>query len=575
MTQYGIHLTSFDGGGEKMKKNILSMIAVCMAAILTVGCGGAGGSGGSGSVNALSYEDALEELTALSASVKATDVPATMDLDAEELTNDAALADIDTFEVTVKGDGDINIEIAAATELSSGAPDDWINVVAKNFNKSGYTVDGKSVSVSVRKIASGEVVTYMVDGDYRPEVFIPSNYAWGKMLDASGISTVKITDRIVGNTAGILMSREAYEEYTKTYGEVTVSGVLEAAIAGDLVFAYTNPYTSSTGLNILTAMLYSFDQNNPLSQEATEKLISYQKDAPTAAYTTAVLRNSAKKGIIDAMVMEEQAYINTPELKDYVYTPAGIRHDHPVYTFEYVSDEEKQAAELFAQYCMSEENQKLAGDKGFNRHEDYVGQDPGLDGNGFLAAQSVWKTNKNGGRPIIAVFVTDTSGSMTGLPLNSLKNSLIASAKYIGSDNYVGLISYNTDVYVNLKIDKFNNKQRAYFSGAVKNLQPNGNTATYDAVVVGLNMLVEKSKEVPDAALELFVLSDGKQNVGLDLSRIKPVAAGLRIPIYCIGYNMKETKELMELAELNEAALINADSDDIVNQLRNLFNVNM
>ena len=121
MTQYGIHLTSFDGEGEKMKKNILSMIAVCMAAILTVGCGGAGGSGGSGSVNALSYEDALEELTALSASVKATDVPATMDLDAEELTNDAALADIDTFEVTVKGDGDINIEIAAATELSSGS----------------------------------------------------------------------------------------------------------------------------------------------------------------------------------------------------------------------------------------------------------------------------------------------------------------------------------------------------------------------------------------------------------------------------------------------------------------------
>ena len=38
---------------------------------------------------------------------------------------------------------------------------------------------------------------------------------------------------------------------------------------------------------------------------------------------------------------------------------------------------------------------------------------------------------------------------------------------------------------------------------------------------------------------------------------------------------MQETEELKELSELNEAALINADSDDIVNQLRNLFNVNM
>ena len=545
------------------------MIAVCLAAMLTVGCG-TGNSKAS-----LSYDDAVEELSALSESVHVTELPASIDLDAEEFTNDAALADIDTFDLTVEGTGDINIEIAAATELSSSAPDDWINVVAEQFNKSGQTIGGRSVSVTVRKIASGEVVTYMVNGGYRPEVFIPSNYAWGKMLDASGIRTVEIADRIVGNTAGILMSREMHEEYSEKYGEVTVSGVLEAAIAGDLIFAYTNPYTSSTGLNILTAMLYSFDQNNPLSEQATQKLISYQQNAPTAAYTTAVLRNSAKKGIIDAMVMEEQAYINTPELKDYVYTPAGIRHDHPFYTFEYVSDEKKQAAELFAQYCMSEENQKLAGDKGFNRHDDYVGQDTGLDGSGYFAAQNVWKTNKNGGRPIIAVFVTDVSGSMNGLPLNTLKESLLASAKYIGSDNYVGLISYSDDVYVNLKIDKFNNKQRAYFSGAVKSLNANGNTATYDAVAVGLKMLLDKAEEVPDASLVLFVLSDGVKNRGLGLNRIKPIVGGLHIPVYCIGYNMNNTKELKELAEINEAALINADSDDIVNQLRNLFNVNM
>ena len=124
-------------------------------------------------------------------------------------------------------------------------------------------------------------------------------------------------------------------------------------------------------------------------------------------------------------------------------------------------------------------------------------------------------------------------------------------------------------------IDKFNNKQRAYFSGAVKSLNANGNTATYDAVAVGLKMLLDKAEEVPDASLVLFVLSDGVKNRGLGLNRIKPIVGGLHIPVYCIGYNMNNTKELKELAEINEAALINADSDDIVNQLRNLFNVNM
>ena len=176
---------------------------------------------------------------------------------------------------------------------------------------------------------------------------------------------------------------------------------------------------------------------------------------------------------------------------------------------------------------------------------------------------------------IIAVFVTDVSGSMGGYPLNSLKESLIASATYIGSDNYVGLVSYSDEVFINLDIDKFNNKQRAYFSGAVKGLNANGGTATYDAVTVGMQMLLQKAEEVPDASLMLFVLSDGEQNAGYNLERIKPVGAGLKIPVYCIGYNMSETGELKELAEINEAALINADSDDIVNQLRNLFNVNM
>ena len=35
---------------------------------------------------------------------------------------------------------------------------------------------------------------------------------------------------------------------------------------------------------------------------------------------------------------------------------------------------------------------------------DYVGEDSGLDGTGYLTAQKVWKQNKNGGKPIIAVL---------------------------------------------------------------------------------------------------------------------------------------------------------------------------
>lgn len=523
----------------------------------------------------MSEADAKTEMASLlkKVSVSTTSNPA-MDIyfDADE---SVALADLDTFAITEDGNGQIDIEIAAATELSADAPDDWINIVAKNFNREGYTIDGKSVSVSVRKITSGEVVTYINAGAYEPEVFIPSNYAWGKMLEASGVGIEKIEDRIAGNTAGLLIKQDVYQDFIAKYGEATMANVLTAANAGDLTFAYTNPYTSSTGLNILCAMLASFDANDPLSDAASNALIEYQKTAPPVAYNTAVLRNSAKKGLISAMCMEEQAYINTPELKNYEYIPAGIRHDHPVYVFDWDTADEKEAAQMFVDYCLNAENQKLATEKGFNRHDDYVSNDAGMSGTDYLAAQSIWKQNKNGGRPVVAVFITDVSGSMDGQPLNALKESLLASSAYIGSEHYIGLVSYSNNVNINLPIGEFNDEQRAYFAGEVKALSASGATATYDAVLVGMNMIEEKLAEVPDGKPMIFVLTDGDQNEGFSLSRITSIVGGLHIPVYTIAYNYKNTGDLEKLSGINEAATIKADSDDIVNQLRNLFNVNL
>ena len=558
---------------KRQKKTALALAAVMLIGALT-GCG-------DDSIrtdryaDSLSYEDAEAEIASMLKKVNVSQVTnPVLDIYSDEVSEAEALADISTFPITVQGSGEINLEIAAATELSAEAPDDWINIVAREFNTAGYTVGDKKVTVSVRKITSGEVVTYMTAGAYQPEIFIPSNDAWGKMLKSSGIGTEKIADRIAGNTAGILIKKDVYDGFIEKYGEATLANVLDATLAGDLQFAYTNPYTSSTGLNILTAMLKSFDAANPLSDQAQSKLLEYQKSSPPVAYTTAVLRNQAAKGVINAMVMEEQAYINTPELANYVYIPAGIRHDHPVYTFSYCSQEEKDAAKMFVDYCLSDDSQQLASEKGFNRHDEYVGEESGLDGTGYLTAQKVWKQNKNGGKPIIAVFVADVSGSMGGEPLKSLKSSLINASAYIGSEHYIGLVSYSSDVTVNLPIAQFDATQKAYFSGEVKNLSDGGGTATYDAVLVALDMLAEKAKEVPDAKLMLFVLSDGEQNQGYNLTRITPIVGGLKVPVYTIGYNYNDSNgELETLSDINEAAALNATSDDIANQLRNLFNV--
>lgn len=560
-----------------MKKFLKSAGLLILAFALTA-CGSVSSTrdGNLSKYKALSKEDAKTEIATLLTEVDVTEITnPTLDIYMDEEGDKLALADISTFDLPVQGTGQINIEIAAATELSQSAPDDWMNIVAQNFNREKFTVNGKIVSVSVRAINSGEVVTYVDAGAYEPNMFVPSNYIWGKMLEASGVGVTKLTDRIAGNTAGILMKGDVYETFIEKYKDATISNVLKAANAGDVVFAYTNPYTSSTGINALTAMLHEFDKNDPLSAQASEALLEYQKSSPPVAYNTSVLRNQAAKGLVDVMVMEEQSYINTTELRNYEYIPFGVRHDHPVYTFAWNTDEQNEVAQMFVDYCLNEKNQKLATEKGFNRNDSYKSQDTGLTGTEYFTAQSIWKQNKNGGKPIVAVFIADNSGSMSGEPLATLQDSLISTVPYISDGHYVGLVSYESDVTINLPIEEFNSKHRAYFSGEVKNMVATGGTNTYDALLVALDMIDKKLEEVPDATPLVFLLTDGERTGGYNLSRVAPIVLGMEVPVYSIAYNYANMDELIDLSNLNEAASIRADSYDIVNHLRNLFSTQL
>lgn len=570
-----------------MKRTISALLAMLMALSMLTACGPGGEVTMGEKAPVLSVEEAGKELQSLLTKVNRTEIedPA-LDIYMDEIGEAAALADISTFDIAERGTGQINIEIAAATELSSEAPDDWIVAVARNFNREKQTVNGKTVSVTIRTITSGEILTYLNAGAYQPQAAVFSNEAWGLMAEASGIGLTKIEDRLAGNTAGILMSRAASEKISAQYGDADFKNIIQAARDKALVFGYPNPYTSSTGLNGLACMLEAFDPSDPLSAKASEALSQYQRTAPPVAYTTAVLRNQAKKGIIDAMLMEEQAYINTPELSDYIYIPFGIRHDHPFYVFDWDTQDQKDAADLFAEYCLSEQSQKLATDKGFNRHDDYKPAKP-MSGQQYLTAQSLWKENKSGGRRVAAVFIADISGSMKGEPLASLQESVVAALPYIGSENYVGLISYSTDVTVNLSmlekdekgsvtgIKPFDDRQRAYFSGEIKNLQASGNTATYDAVLAGLDMINQAQQIEPDIVPIIVLLTDGQAQSGYKLSRITSIVEGMRVPVYCIAYNYNSGGELETLSGINEASTVKADTDDVVNQLRNLFNTQL
>lgn len=486
------------------------------------------------------------------------------------------LPDIDKYPMTLQGNGEINIEIFAAPEKAGEGTDGWMLEAAGNFNNEGYEIDGRSVSVSIRSMSSGTGADYIASGKYLPQAFTPSSELWGELIKAQGQNVELVEKKLTGNVAGILVSQKLKKEIESKYGKLDFQSVVEATANGEMAMGYTNPFYSSTGLNFLLQTLYTYDADNILSDTAIDGFAAFQKNVPFVSYTTQQMRDAASSGTLDGMVTEYQTYVNDKNLSNYEFIPFGARHDGPMYSVGDLDGKQNEALRMFTDYCMQDNMQKLANQYGFNQMDDYTSQIPDLDGATIMEAQRLWKENKDNGNSITAVFVADISGSMDGVPLNQLKESLVNAGQYIDEENSIGLVSFNSDVYIDLPINKFDLNQRSYFNGAVENLTALGGTATYNGIAVGTKMLVDAKKKDPNTKLVLFLLSDGQQNQGYNLSDVDGILKEYQIPVYSIAYGGEaDMEELKAVSSVNEATVIDADSDDVLYKLKNLFNAQM
>ena len=482
------------------------------------------------------------------------------------------LPDITKYPPQVNSSTTSYIEIFSSTEKAGSGTDGWLTEVAKDFNNAAIMIDGKQVSVRLRGIASGQGSDYITSGKYLPDAYTPSNELWGEMIISRGVKAEQVEKRLVGNVAGILLTKSKKDELVAKYGAINIKTIVDAVANKELNMGYTNPFASSTGLNFLISTLQTFDSSNLLSDKAAAGFESFQDNIPVVAYTTLQMRDAAKSGVLDGFILEYQTYMNTPDIKSYEFTPFGARHDSPMYAIGELSAEKKKILNKFVEFTQQENYQTLATKYGFNGHNEYQSEARPASGDVIIQAQKLWKDIKN--TNICAVFVADVSGSMMGEPLNNLKKSLNEGQNYIGQDNLIGLVSYSDDVNIDLPIAKFNLAQRAMFAGAVGELQAGGSTATFDAIAVAMQMIEEQRAIDPNLKPMIFVLSDGETNRGHSLNEIKSIVQALGIPIYTIGYNA-DIQALQEISSINEAASINADTDDVVYKLANMFNAEL
>jgi Ca-activated chloride channel family protein len=524
----------------------------------------------------ITSEDAGKQLDKLYRQISVTSTePIKGQIDLDPATVGDSLPDISKYPISVEATTGDYVEIFSSTEKSGTGNDGWLNEVATAFNNANIEVNGKPVSVKIRNIASGTATDYIRSGKYVPDAFTPSNELWGEMVKAQGTDIQLVAGRLAGNVAGIVIAKAKYDELVNKYGAVNVKTITDAIANNELSMGYTDPFASSTGLNFLVTALTTFDSSNLLGDQAVLGFERFQANVPFLASTTLQMRDAAKTGMLDAFVLEYQTYVNAPELKNgYVFTPFGVRHDSPLYALGQLPQEKLDIIQKFAAFVQQEQYQTLANERGFNGLEDYESELKPVDGSLLASAQKLWKEKKNGNKPIAAVFVADVSGSMEGDPINRLKESLLHGQKYLGRDNRIGFVSYSDHVTINLPIGTYDTNQQSMFVGAIESLQAGGGTATFDGVVVAIKMLQDELAANPDVKPLIFVLSDGETNQGNSLKDVRPLIENYKIPIYTIGYNAN-IQALQSISSINEAASINADTDDVVYKIGNLLNVQM
>lgn len=494
-----------------------------------------------------------------------------------------ALPDISTFPMVVdpaKDDSSVVVEVLASTEKSGTGMDAWMVEVARQFNSlEKKTAGGKTARVAIRKIASGTAYEFIASGKYLADAFSPSNELWGEMALDRGVRLTPIARHLAGNIAGLVMKTAVYEKLKAGKQELSITDLVDAAIRGKIAVGYTNPFSSSTGLNFLVTVLQTFakgQETNMLSAEVASAFENFQKSVPFVALTTMQMRDSVEKDrSLEAFVLEYQTYVQTPTLRSgYEFIPFGFRHDNPLYAVGDLTAEKREALELFSGFCLEPGPQKLAAHYGFNPPREWHAPFSLPSGRTLIQAQSLWKEKKDAGRPIAAIFLADVSGSMGGTKIQQLRRALVEGSGFISSQNAIGLTSFSSDVSVLLPIRPFQLLQQSAFRAAVKNLQSEGSTAMYNGIVVALSLLLEFKKANPDFRPMLFVLTDGETNRGLTYAEVADVIAGLRVPVYTIGFEAN-IQELGRLSSLVEAASLNAGESDLRYKIGALLNSQM
>ena len=433
-------------------------------------------------------------------------------------------------------------DAVAISISSSNTKQDWMNAVVAQFNAERHTLaSGKTIFVTVAHVTSGGSQKAILDGKSQPVVWSPGDQSWVDGANQVGkVLIPEACDASILAPIGFAMWRPMAESLG--WPDQPISWDTIAALSADpqgwaskghpewgqFKFGHTHPDYSNAGLLSMTALAYS-------AMGKTEGLTADE------VYSSAVVeafrrveQNTYHYGLQNQTLMQILAQrgpeylhaITSSEAETlkanqefastmryplaFIFPSKGTFWSEQPYCIldaDWVTDEQKEAAQIFKDYILEQKQQELAITYYLRPVDDSIplhapltladGTDPRVTRLNVPALQSPSADISSAVKDVFhqtkkkstIVFLLDISGSMEG---SKIKNAVASSI------NFVNRLDPNDEIYVMV----FGGEGNVYelgggragdvgeeLVGKLNGLFANGNTPLYDSVCAAMTKI--------------------------------------------------------------------------------------
>ena len=478
-----------------------------------------------------------------------------------------------------------NAAVIDVTANSSLGP--WLAAAVANFNDTGVeTEEGDPVYVNLSLTDSGQAVTDIAGGASAPAMWIPEEQVWVEILADEGVSEYgDDCESVASSPLVIAMWREVAEslgwpglplgwlDIGSLAADPSSWNYYSGGEYGDsLRLGHTHPGLSGSGASTLLAIVHAAEsKTDSVSAEDVDKPIvqasvsAFEAAVSTFSPNTAALSQAmGERGVayLGAGVMYESDLLvhGQGQLVPIYPLEGTFVADHPACLNSAAGAETGEAAHLFSDYLLGEEAQQLAVANGLRPvNESVTIGDPLVEANGvnldepqivfnrpsvdtIYAVQDLWQSAR---KDVNLVMLLDVSGSMRGEKIDNMLQAAEQFVNQMGEEDSITIIAFSDELSLVAEPQQVG-PARAEIAGAIGRLEAAGDTALYDAIGIGAQVIEETSAS--QATNALVVLTDGQDTFSsrysFDQSLID-LAASNDTTVFTIAYGDDADRDVL------------------------------